>query len=327
MVTRAYWGKLSDGRDTDLYKITNKNGLSVSVSDYGGTITSIKVPDRNGSLGEIILSYDKPADYEKHTMYFGAMIGRFANRIKRGKFSLDGKDYQVTINEGKNSLHGGSGYDSKIWNSEIIENGVAFTYTDPDGTDGFPGTVKARITVTLNDENELTLDYYAVSDKNTYVNMTNHSYFNLAGHGDILAHELFVDADVYTEVDDELIPTDVKNVEGTEFDFRKMRPVRSGSYDHNYGLNPGDGIKARVHDPESGRIISLTTTLPAIQIYVGGGIQDHTGRGGAQYTKNSGLCLETQFYPDSPNRPDFPNAVLKAGDEYHHTTTLKFTAE
>jgi aldose 1-epimerase len=344
-------GKLDDGTPVDLFTLTNASGIEARVINFGGIIVSLKVPDRTGQLDDVVLGFDEVDRYFAKHPNFGALIGRYGNRIGNARFTLDGKTYRLAANNGPNSLHGGlKGFDDVVWAAEPFtrpgERGVVFTHTSPDGDEGFPGTLKARVTYTLTDANELAFDYHATTDKPTHVNLTQHSYFNLAGDGsrDVLAHEMHLNADRYTPVDATLIPTgELAPVEGTPFDFRKPTAIgaridadhpqikHGGGYDHNFVLNrsgSGLALAARVIEPSTGRVMEVLTTEPGVQFYTGNFLDGTiTGKRGRVYKKRYGFCLETQHYPDSPNKPDFPSTVLRPGAEYSTRTVYKFGAK
>ena len=350
-VDKTPFGNTHDGKAVELYTLTNDKGASVKFIAYGGIITEINVPDRWGRVGNIVLGFKDLADYETKNPYFGALIGRYGNRIGGAKFSLDGTQYQLAANNGPNSLHGGKkGFDKVVWTVEPqTDASVAaakLSYTSKDGEEGYPGTLTVQVVYTLTNDNELRIDYEAKTDKPTVVNLTSHSYFNLAGDGTggIGDHILTINADRYTPVDATLIPTgELASVAGTPFDFRQGMPIgariRSGTqqmvygrgYDHNFVLNrSGDGLSlaARVYEPRSGRIMEISTTEPGVQFY-SGNFLDSTlvGPTGAQYRQTDGFCLETQHFPDSPNKPDFPTTVLKPGETLKSTTVHKFSTD
>lgn len=310
----------------DIYTIENASGAYVRVTDLGATVQSIAVFDRNGSLTDVVLGYDTPSEYLDHDGYFGAFVGRYANRISNASFALGGREYRITANEGKNTLHGGTGLSKRRFAvTQAGDSGLTFCITDSDGADGFPGNVNIRVTYDFSEDNELCICYEAETDADTYLNLTNHSYFNLAGKGDILGHDLMINAEGYLPVDKELIPTGkVRPVAATEFDFRKTRRIENGFFDHCYVLN-GKQPCAYLASAESGIVMTVSTDMPAVQFYVGGAIGARTGKRGAVYGKNSALCLETQYYPDSPNRPEFPSALLRAGEKYFSKTSFKFS--
>jgi aldose 1-epimerase len=347
-VTRSSFGRLPDGRGVELFAVTNARGVEMRVISYGGIIVSLKVPDRQGRFDDVVLGHDELRGYLEKPAYFGSIIGRYGNRIAKGRFALDGKTHTLATNNGANHLHGGNvGFDKVLWSAEPFETkdaaGVAFTRTSPDGEEGYPGRLDVRVTYTLDDRNELTFEYVATTDKKTPVNLTQHSYFNLGGDGkrDVLGHELVIDADRYTPVDAGLIPTgELLSVAGTPFDFRK--PVAIGAridqdheqlrhgrgYDHNYVLTrKGAGLSraARVVEPTTGRTLEIHSTEPGLQFYSGNFLDGTiTGKSGRVYKHRYGFCLETQHFPDSPNRPNFPTTILEPGREYRSQTVLKF---
>jgi len=345
-VSRAAFGKLADGTAVESFTLRNAHGIEVRAITYGAIIVSLRVPDRAGKFGDIVLGNDDLAGYVDKPAYFGAVVGRYGNRIAKGRFTLDGKTYTLATNNGPNHLHGGvRGFDKVVWTADPPAAGatsVTFRYTSADGEEGYPGKLSARVTYTLTDKNELTFEYSATTDKATPINLTQHSYFNLGTPGsDILGHELTLEADRYTPVDATLIPTgQLASVSGTPFDFRKPTAIgariaqddeqlkRGGGYDHNFVLTAaGDGLRraGRLADPGSGRTMEILTTEPGIQFY-SGNFLDGTikGKGGVVYKYRSGLCLETQHFPDSPNQPSFPSTILRPGKEYHSKTTLVF---
>jgi aldose 1-epimerase len=344
------FGETPEGIPVELYTLTNAHGLEVRAMTYGGVILSLKVPDRDGNLGDVVLGYDTLEGYLKVSPYFGAIIGRYGNRIANARFTLDGEDYSLAANNGPNALHGGvRGFDKVIWRAEPFKSdegvGVVFAYTSPDGEEGYPGTLEARVTYTLTDANELVFSYHAITDEATPVNLTQHTYFNLAGDGsgDILGHELMLNASRYTPVDSTLIPTgEIVAVAGTPFDFTTSTAIGAhidaedeqigfgGGYDHNYVLDRGDGeemtLAARVYEPTTGRVMEVTTSEPGVQFYSGNFLDGTiTGKGGHVYEQRSGFCLETQHYPDSPNQPDFPSTVLRPGEQYRSRTVYRFS--
>jgi aldose 1-epimerase len=343
------YGTTAGGEAVDEYILTNANGVEVRIITYGGTITSIRVPDRGGEMANVTLGFDNLADYETRSPYFGNITGRYANRIANATFTLDGNDYTLAANNGPNSLHGGvEGFDNKVWEAETVEGdgevGVSLHYLSPDGEEGYPGNLDVTVVYTLTDANELRMEYTATTDAPTVVNLTNHAYFNLAGEGtgSIYDHILQINADAYTPVDETLIPTgELAPVEGTPFDFRIPKAIGPGQrssheqivlgrgYDHNFVLNrTGDGMElaARVYEPISGRILEVWTTEPGIQFYAGNFLDGTLiGPNGHLYRQSDGLALETQHFPDSPNQPDFPSTELQPGDTYQTTTIYKFT--
>ena len=340
-IKKESFGKTPDGKEIDLYTLTNTNGLKARITTYGGILVSLQIPDRDGKLGDVVLGYDNLDDYVKNNPYFGCIVGRYANRIADGRFTLDGKEYQLTVNEGPTHLHGGvKGFDKMVWNAEKVKAkdsaGVKLTYLSKDGEQGFPGNLSCIVIYTLTEDNELRIDYEATTDKPTPINLTNHTYFNLtAGSSDILGHELMIDADKYTPVDEKLIPTGkLKAVKDSPMDFTRPMAIGlrigevPGGYDHNYVLNSGGGkmaLAANLYDPGSGRGMEIHTTEPAVQFYSGNFLDGSiTGKNGTVYKKHYGLCLETQHFPDSPNKPNFPSVILRPGDKYSHTAVHKF---
>ena len=319
----------------NVYTLQNDSGFEVSVTNYGGAITSLKTPDGGGNFGEIVLAYANLDDYARNPRYFGALIGRHANRIARGRFSLDGINYQLPCNNGANHLHGGfEGFDKRVWDVRENSNALHLTYLSEDGEQGYPGNLTASVDYTLLD-NELRVDYRATTDRETIVNLTNHSYFNLRGSGTILDHELTLNADAFTPVSEDLIPSgEIKSVEGTPMDFRKAKAIGSelgdvaGGYDHNFALNDWDGslrLAARLYEPVTGRALEILTTEPGIQFYSGNFLDGSLiGRNGVAYEKYTGLCLEPQHFPDAPNHSNFPSTVLRPGEEYKHTSIYRF---
>jgi aldose 1-epimerase len=352
-VRREAFGTLPDGSPVELFTLTNSRGLEVRAMTYGAIILSLKVPDRNGQLDDVVLGYDTAAEYATNKVtYFGAVVGRYANRIAKGRFTLDGKTVALPTNDGPNHLHGGpKGFDRVMWKGEQVagdgrSSAVEITYASPDGDQGYPGKLTARVTYTLTDRNELIFDYHATSDAPTVVNMSQHSYFNLAGQGarDILDHELQIQADRFTPVDDTLIPSgELAPIAATPFDFRA--PTRIGArigedseqlrrgrgYDHNWVLTrSGDGLQtvAKLTERTTGRTMSIATTEPGLQFYSGNFLDGTiTGKQKRVYRHRTGLCLETQHFPDSPNHPDFPSTVLRPGQEYTSRTVLTFGTE
>jgi aldose 1-epimerase len=313
------------------YTLTNRHGVEVSITNYGGTVTAIKVPDRNGAFGDVVLGYDTIEEYRRNPRYLGALIGRHANRIAGGKFSLNGVEHQLAQNNGANHLHGGNkGFDKRVWSvTGATQNVLRLRYFSEDGEENYPGDLTVEVDYSLNDENELQIEYQATSDKDTIVNLTNHSYFNLAGSGDILGHELMLNADAFTPVSENLIPTgEILSVENTVMDFRTARKISNGGYDHNFVLRDHGSLRsvARLRDPLSGRVMEVLTTEPGIQFYSGNFFDGSVkGKSGVVLEKYAGLCLEAQHFPDAPNHPNFPTTVLRAGEEYHQTTIYRFT--
>lgn len=333
-MTRKHFGIGPEGEDVYLYTLANKNGVEVSITNYGGTITSIMAPDRNGVFGDVVLGYETLDDYIKNPRYFGALIGRHANRIARGRFSLNGVEYQLAQNNGENHLHGGNkGFDKRVWNPSETDAGLRLEYLSKDGEENYPGNLNVDVTYSLNDQNELKIEYHATTDKDTIINLTNHSYFNLAGHGTILDHELTLNTGSFTPVSSDLIPTgEIQTVAGTSMDFRTGRVISAGGYDHNFVLDDWQqGVirpVARLREPVSGRVMEVFTTEPGMQFYSGNFLDGSlVGKSGVAYQKYAGLCLETQHYPDAPNHPNFPSTVLRVGETYEQVTVYKFTTE
>ena len=348
VVKRQSFGTVN-GTSIESLTLTNKNGVEVTAITYGGIITSIKTPDRSGAIGDVVLGFDSIDGYLGDQPYFGAIIGRYGNRIAKGRFTIDGAEFKLATNNGPNHLHGGiKGFDKVIWQAVTLppvagQSGVAFTYASADGEEGYPGRLDVKVTYTLDDNNRLSVAYEAAADKKTHVNLTQHSYFNLAGEGsgDILGHELTIDADRYTPVDETLIPTGViAPVDGTPFDFRKQTAIgaridandgqiRNGQgYDHNWVLNRTTGDLqrvARVVEPRSGRTLEVSTTEPGLQFYAGNFLDGTlSGKAGKSYGRRSGFCLETQHYPDSPNHSNFPSTLLAPGQRYQSRTVFAF---
>jgi aldose 1-epimerase len=348
-VTREPFGTTKDGKQVELFTLKNKNGMEAKITNYGGIVVSLLVPDRNGKLGDVVLGYDKLDQYIADNPYFGALIGRVGNRIGNARFTLDGVEYKLPANDGINTLHGGrKGFDKVIWDATEVQakDGAALKlkYVSPDGEEGFPGTLIAEVVYTVTDANELKIAYSAMTDKPTVVNLTHHSYFNLAGADDglILDHVLTIDADKFTPVDSNLIPTgELKSVEGTPMDFRKPTRIgerigaddeqlkRGRGYDHNWVLNKSTNDLtrvARVEEPVTGRVMEVLTTEPGLQFYSGNFLTGkQVGKNNHPYAYRSGFCLETQHFPDSPNKPEFPTVVLDPGKKYTTTTVYKFS--
>ena len=339
-VIKEKWGNV-DNKDVFLYTLKNKNGIVVKITNYGGIITSILLPDAKGRMGDIVLGYDSLKGYLAATPYFGAIVGRYANRIAKGTFKLEKKVYKLAINNGNNSLHGGlKGFDKVVWDAQEINDstgaGLVLKYRSPDGEEGYPGNLDAIVTYLLDPSGELKITNEARTDKPTPVNLCNHTYFNLAEAGtDVLGHKLKINADRYTVVNDELIPTgELRPVKGTPMDFTNFYGIGEridqvkGGYDHNYVLIRKDkelSLAATIEDPVSGREVSILTTQPGVQFY-SGNFLDGTikGKGGKVYKQHFGMCLETQHFPDSPNQPAFPNTILKPGEKFREVTVFKF---
>lgn len=351
MISQKVFGATEDGQAM-LFTLENKNGMTLSVTNYGGIITSLNVPDKNGAIADVVLGHDSLASYIEGHPYFGALVGRYGNRIAKGEFSIDGTTYTLATNNGPNALHGGiKGFDKKLWNTQIIENsdavGVEFSGVSVDMEEGFPGNLTVKVRYLLNNDNELRLEYEATTDKTTIVNLTNHSYFNLkrAGDGDILGHELMIAADKFTPVDATLIPTgELRSVENTPFDFREPTTIGArvddveneqikfgGGYDHNFVFtDQSDQLKlvATAYEPTSGRFMEVLTTEPGVQFYCGNFLNGkNIGKGGIPYEKRNGFCLETQHFPDSQNQPDFPSTLLKPDEKYETQTVYRFSVK
>ena len=349
MVKKEVFGKTKEGEPIEIYTLINVNSIEVRAITYGGIITSLRVPDTNGQLDDVVLGFDSIDGYLGEYPYFGAVIGRYGNRIAKGKFTLDGVEYKLATNNGPNHLHGGlKGFDKVVWRAESFdrdnERGVVFRYSSKDGEEGYPGNLVVKVTYTLNDQNELIFDYRATTDKPTPINLTQHTYFNLAGDGkrDILGHELLLNADHFTPVDKTLIPTgDIRKVAGTPLDFRKPTAIGARidqedeqlgyglGYDHNFVLNRkgrGTSLAARVNEPTTGRVMEVYTTEPGVQFYAGNFLDGSlTGKGGHVYKRRYGFCLETQHYPDSPNQSSFPSTILRPGETYQSQTIYRFS--
>ena len=348
-VQQSQFGEMPDGRQVDIYTLTNTNGMTIKLISLGAAITSIQVPDQNGEMGDVALGFDEVEPY--YNSNFGSIIGRFANRIRDAQFTLDGETYELPANNGENTIHGGpTGFDDVLWESEILtgrENPtVEFRYVSEDGEMGFPGTLTTVVEYSLTDENEIVVDYTANTDEKTVVNMTNHSYFNLSGEGNgtILNQRVMLNASQFLPADDEVIPTgEISSVEGTPMDFTQPTAIgtridndfptlnNAGGYDHTWVLDkdPGEfGLAARVTDPESGRIMEVYTTEPGVQFYTGNNLDGSlVGKSGEAYTKRSGFCLEVQHFPDSPHHPNFPSTVLEPNETYTQRTVYKFSTQ
>jgi aldose 1-epimerase len=348
-VSVSPFGSLPDGTKVELYTLSNRHGTEARITNYGGIITALKTRDRQGRLADIVLGFDDLASYLKGTPYFGALIGRYGNRIAKGRFSIDGKSYTLATNGGPNHLHGGvEGFDKRVWSAEPFSGksgaGVKLTLLSPDGDQGYPGSLRVTATYTLTDDDELITDFHAVTDKATLVNMTQHSYFNLALAGDVLDHQLMINADHFTPVDPTMIPTgEIRPVAGTPLDFRKPAAIGARidntreqqieyahGYDHNYVLNKTRAsaleMAARVTEPKSGRVLEVWTQEPGIQFYTSNFL-DRTLCKGREYTRRCGFCLEPQHFPDSPNKPNFPSTLLRPGEEYSSRMVFKFRTE
>jgi aldose 1-epimerase len=336
-IRQTPFGRLADGSPVSLFTLTNADGMVARVTDFGGIITELHARDRNGMLADVVLGFDHLAPYQRKHPYFGALIGRYANRIADGRFSLDGVGYQLEVNNGPNHLHGGrAGLHNVKWNADIDGAVLTLRRRCAAGEQGYPGTLDVTASYQLTDDNELIMRLNATTDQATPINLTQHSYFNLAGTGDILGHELTLNADAFTPVNEVLIPTgQVRPVTGTAFDFRTPRTVGerigdadpqlryAGGYDHNFVLN-GSGPAARLHDRASGRVLELWTAEPGVQFYSGNFLDGSLSGKGRQYTIHSGLCLEPQHFPDSPNQPAFPNTILRPGEQYATESRYRF---
>jgi aldose 1-epimerase len=345
------FGKTADGQSVDLYTLTTRSGVEVRITNYGAIVVSLKAPDRNGRLGDVVLGFETLDGYLRERQYFGAIIGRFANRISKATFTLDGTRYALAANDGENHLHGGTkGFDKVVWKARPLDvkDGVALdlTYRSPDGEEGYPGSLSVQVVYTLTHNDELRIDYSATTDKDTVVNLTHHSYFNLSGQPDkdILDHQVMINADRFTPVDSGLIPSgELRSVEGTPFDFIRLTRIGAGidgddeqlrfavGYDHNFVLNGRTGalrLAAKVFEPTTGRVMEVWTTEPGLQFYSGNLLDGSIkGKGGILYGQRSGFCLEAQHFPDSPNNPNFPSTVLRRGDRFHTTTLYRFLTE
>jgi aldose 1-epimerase len=348
-IAKTTFGTLPDGQTADHYTLRNKNGMEVKITNYGGLITHWMTPDKNGAFDDVVLGYDTLGGYLKSSPFFGALVGRYGNRIANAKFTLDGKTYTLAANNGPNSLHGGlKGFDKVLWKTEVLdnENAIKLTYVSKDGEEGFPGALSSEVIYRLTDDNALEIEYTATTDKPTVVNLTNHSYFNLSGgKSDILGHEVSINADNFIPVDKTLIPVgEIRSVKGTPFDFTNSTAIGAriddpkdeqiklgGGYDHCWVVNGSmDSLRlaATAYEPVSGRFMEVFTTEPGVQFYTGnflnGGI---TGKKGVVYKKRSGFCFETEHYPDSPNQASFPSVVLRPGETYKTKTVYKFSAK
>jgi aldose 1-epimerase len=349
-ITKQSWGSLPSGEEIDLYTFRNAQGIEATITNLGGRLVTLKVPDRHGKVEDIVLGFDSLPPYIEKNPFFGALVGRYANRIAGGQFVLGGKTYALLKNNGPNALHGGArGFDKVAWNGSIVSHAqgpaLQLEYLSKDGEEGYPGNLQVTATYTLTADNSLSIDYQAGTDKDTVVNLTNHSYFNLAGHahGSILDHQVLINADKFTPVNANLIPTGVlQDVAGTPFDFRRPAAIGAGidhqdeqiqfgaGYDHNFVLNRSGAppsLAARVTDPESGRTMEVLTTEPGMQFYTANHLQGEIkGKQGALYRVRGAYCFETQHFPDSPNQPNFPTTVLKPGQRYAETTIFRFAA-
>ena len=348
-ISQQPFGKTKEGLSVDRYTLMNTKGAKAEITNYGGIVVSLCVPDRNGKLGDVVLGYDTLAEYVANNPYFGCLVGRYGNRIAKGKFTLDGKECRLATNNGPNHLHGGvKGFDKVVWQARPFQTkdgpALELKYVSKDGEEGYPGNLSVTALYTLTNDNALRLDYTATTDKPTLCNLTHHSYFNLAGQGDILKHEVMIAADKFTPVDETLIPTgELRPVKGTPFDF--TRPAQIGAridakdeqikfgkgYDHNWVLNKPSGelgLAARVCEPTTGRVMEVLTTEPGLQFYSGNFLDGaNVGKGGKAYPFRYGFCMEPQHYPDSPNKPKFPSVVLRPGQTYRNTIVYRFAAK
>lgn len=345
-IRKEPFGKTQDGTAVDLYTLTNESGMTVKITNYGGIVTSIVTLDKNNQPGDVVLGFDRLDGYLAKHPYFGALIGRYGNRIAKGRFTMDGTAYKLATNNGPNHLHGGlKGFDKVVWEAEEVRTedavGLRLTYVSPEGEEGYPGTLTSTVTYSLTDDNGLRIDYDARTDKKTHLNLTNHTYFNLAAGQaeDALQHKLMINADQYTVVDETSIPTgELREVKDSPMDFTEATPIGARieqveglGYDHNYVLNGTAGtlaLAATVHEPVSGRYLEVYTSQPGVQFYAGNLLDGSlTGKGNITYGKRYGFCLETQHFPDSPNQPHFPSTVLEPGGIYFHTTIYKFSVK
>jgi len=341
-VEKERFGNLPDGTDIDLYTLENRSSMSVKIATYGGIITSLKVPDRNGNIDDVVLGYETLAQYLAVSPYFGCIVGRFANRMAQGKFMLDGMEYRLPKNDGGHHSRGGTkGFDKEVWRANIIRQSqgtsLELSYLSIDGEEGYPGNLACKVIYTLDNNNVLSIHYEAETDKTTVVNLTNRSYFNLGGHdsGTILGHEIMINADFYIPVDSALIPTGaVEPVKNTLMDFRTPKVIGSRishihcGYEHNYLLNRSNlplSHAATLFEPRCGRVLEIYTTQPGLQFYTGNFLDGSLKGKGAVYHKHAGLCLETQYFPDPPNKPVFPSVILKPQHKYQHTTEFRFS--
>jgi aldose 1-epimerase len=348
-ISRAPFGRTPDGAPVELYTLRNSQGAEARIMTYGGIVVSLKMPDRAGRMGDVVLGYDTLAEYIEENPYFGCLVGRYGNRIANGTFQLDGQTYRLAQNNGPNHLHGGlKGFDRVVWRARAFNSplgpALELNYLSPDGEEGYPGNLSVTAVYTLTEDNALRLDFAAVTDRPTVVNLTHHSYFNLAGRGDILGHEVMIHADRFTPVDETLIPTgELRPVDGTPFDFRTATPIGAridqeneqlqfgGGYDHNWVINKPYGqfgLQAWVYEPTSGRVMEVLSTEPGLQFYSGNFLDGTlTGKGGWTYEHRTGFCMEPQHFPDSPNQPDFPSTVLRPGETYRNTIVYRFLTQ
>ncbi len=349
-IEKTSFGTLPDGTPVSIYTLVNASGMTARITPYGGTLVSLTTPDRDGVMGDVVLGFDTLAEYLDHSPFFGCLVGRYANRIGGGAFSLEGVDYQLAKNNGPNSLHGGlRGFDKRVWAAAARETSsgpaLELSLMSPNGDQGYPGTLSVMVVYTLTDAGAWRIDYTATTDKTTIVNLTNHCYFNLSAGASatVLDHELWLNADAYTPVDATLIPTGERGcVAGTPLDFRQSTRIGAridddhaqlgygGGYDHNWVVNGEPGVlrlAARVFEPASGRVMEVSTTEPGVQVYTANMMQPLPGKGGVTYVRRGAICLETQHFPDSPNKPEFPSTVLAPGQTFRSTTEYSFGIE
>jgi aldose 1-epimerase len=348
-ISKESFGAAPDGTPVDIYTLRNAKGFEAKITNYGGVVVSLKAPDRQGTLADVVLGFDNLSDYIKGCPYFGALIGRYGNRIAKGKFDLNGKTYTLATNDGPNHLHGGvKGFDKVVWKGQSSyrndgrEPSLLLKYVSKDGEEGYPGTLTVNASYTLTEDNALRLDFDATTDSDTIVNLTHHSYFNLAGQGDVLGHEVMIQSNQFTPVDNTLIPTgELRSVQGTPFDFNAPTAIGARinqedeqlkfckGYDHNWVVNKSAGelgLMARVYEPSSGRVLEVLSNEPGLQFYTGNFLDGKLqGKNGKFYQFRSGFCMEPQHYPDSPNKPNFPSVVLKPGETYKHTIIYRFS--
>lgn len=324
MIQSAPFGHAPDGTPLSLFTLTNAHGVEVRITNYGGIVTHIFAPDRDGRLANVTLGFDTAAEYFGRSPYFGALIGRCGNRIAGGRFTLDGVDYQLSVNDGANHLHGGAlGFDKIVWGAEVRGDALVLNYRSPDGEQGYPGNLDVQAVYTLDDDGALTVALRATTDRATPVNLTHHAYFNLAASGTINDHEMWIDAPHYTPVNESLIPTgELAPVAGTRFDFSRPRTIGAEVYDHNFALAPAGGLRCavRVREPHSGRQLEVLTHEPGIQFYSGNFLDGSLG-----FPHRGGFCLEPQHYPDAPNQPHFPCVILRPGEVYENTLAFRFS--
>jgi aldose 1-epimerase len=342
-ISSQRFGVMPTGEKVQIFTLANDSGIEAKIINYGGIIVAIKVPDRNGKTGDVVLGHNSLEGYLNRSRYFGALVGRYANRIARGRFHLNGVVHELATNNGPNHLHGGlRGFDKVVWSAEANDDVLRLTYLSRDGEEGYPGNLSVGVNYSMTDANELRIEYLATTDADTIINVSNHSYFNLAATGTVLDHEVTIHADSFTPVDKTLIPTgELRPVAGTPMDFNSPTAIgaridaedeqlrNAGGYDHNFVLRPGGGelrAAAEVYDPETGRVLTVATTQPGMQFYSGNFLNGSiVGKDDRAYIKHSGFCLETQHFPDSPNHPNFPSTVLHLGEQYHQVTSFKFS--